>query len=1284
MNDADFLPDPLGEETGISRQNVERLIGRAYNPEPAGADFARRVQASVRAAARERAGSAPTAGYRVSAPARLRSAARLGRPPQTPEEIRLLRRTLAWVLSAAAMLAAVLLAYHALRLDSDSPGRTELAFERRTPLPLGPASQAEPLAVGQEVRTAARDKRRLRLPDGSLLYLNQNAHARLEADRLLAVVSGEVFLEVAAADRPFRVRTPDGEMSARGTKFAVAAQPGGSRVLVVQGQVAVGEVVLRAGEELAAGAAQAQAVPHAAHRLAWLRELLPDSLPRDPHVGGALVAVAADGRETSLDLRRLHIDVLVEEGFARTTIDQTWLNVVDGCTEGTFVFPLPAEATVTQLALVVDGRRQELADAAAAGQTGETGTARLSRTIPLEAGKEKRIIVTYLQPLAVVQGRARYSLPTQPQTVADWSFRARIRSAGGMTVEAGPGLELARDRDDLLLAATARQVRLDCEVHFWLAEPGGTNEESARFALAEQDGDRYLLVRYRPAWPPRPAGEVRPGRDWVFLFESSADRDPLLARAQVEVVRAILANAEPEDTFAVLTAGTRVRVFPGEGGGPASVTSRRVTAENIRAALEFLEQTHLVGALDLGSALWAAAEHLRAARNPYLVHVGSGIPALGERRDDVLLRALPERARYVGIAVGQRGNRRFMQAAAERSAGYFARIDPGEPIGWRGFELMSALNTPRWVGVQVEDGGDSLAGRPTTRFLPHSTVLAQGEELVAVARLQPAADTSPLPDTITLTGSLDGRWLVRHLPVRNVVQNVGCLPQAWAAREIDRLRADDAERDRVTELAKSIGIYLPDPERRTSQPDEPAAGPGLSVPEDLFQGLPSDVNVLHERPVLALPETHPALAWFRDLCRRCAADNVQRRDWDEALDFIGRNRHNPLGWALLCQVHERRLAKADPQLRLAELAEAWRLFESDSPLGYAASYERARCLLLAGQRRAARRLFGRLHARTLATRLPAIDAAFREALGRYGADRDEWPELMEAAARQLSARDRRLEIVGLAWQAALLNDSPLADRLLPLALAGVEDHPQHPAVTLAAIRFRLHHRQAAQADQLLQSLLGDPRWAGDARLWRLGAFLAEQQNQPERVADCLERALDFRRAQEAVNHPALRQDCRTLLEHYHRLAAGAANSRLGSRDLAARIVRAADRWRLLEPDQPAPCILAARALAAAGEEELAWDYLTTPLARRPSDSGPWLALASTLAEQGQPRLADRAYAAACAAEPANADLLGLWAEHLERAGSHAEARAIYRRLADGPWPPRYHHLQQQARFRLGR
>src|SRR5205823_4148389 len=114
------------------------------------------------------------------------------------------------------------------------------------------------LKVGQQAATKAGEKRRVSLPDGSFLYLNQNTTVELAQDRHVKLVAGEVFVEVVPAkteaDR-FLVETPKRSVSALGTKFAVTAKDAGTGVLVTQGKVEVSglDQKLTTGQELLPG-----------------------------------------------------------------------------------------------------------------------------------------------------------------------------------------------------------------------------------------------------------------------------------------------------------------------------------------------------------------------------------------------------------------------------------------------------------------------------------------------------------------------------------------------------------------------------------------------------------------------------------------------------------------------------------------------------------------------------------------------------------------------------------------------------------------------------------------------------------------------------------------------------------------------------------------------------------------------------------------------------------------------------------------------------------------------
>src|SRR5205085_5671287 len=89
--------------------------------------------------------------------------------------------------------------------------------------------------------------------------------------------------------------------------------------------------------------------------LDWTKDLM-SALPLVPassYNGGALLARDPDGQEAKISLRKFHIDVHIEDGFARTTIDQTYFNQENSQLEGTFYFPLPPDASLSRLAMYV-------------------------------------------------------------------------------------------------------------------------------------------------------------------------------------------------------------------------------------------------------------------------------------------------------------------------------------------------------------------------------------------------------------------------------------------------------------------------------------------------------------------------------------------------------------------------------------------------------------------------------------------------------------------------------------------------------------------------------------------------------------------------------------------------------------------------------------------------------------------------------------------------------------------------------------------------------------------
>lgn len=774
----------------------------------------------------------------------------------------------------------------------------------------------ERLVVGQTIRTAARERRRALLPDGSILYLNEQSTVALTANRTVALHRGQLFVEVTPANlsgqRPFVVETSDRSVTALGTKFAVSADKEETEVLVTQGKVRVSgaKAVVTGGQVAAADDKESEvtinAAPRASQALSWTRDLIAAAetslVPRSEHDGGSLIVVDPSGQEMKLSLRKFHVDAHIEDGFARTTIDQTYFNHTHSRQEGTFKFPLPPDASLSRLAMYVNGKLMEggMVERDHGRNVFEQimhtkrdpallewvdGSTFKMRVFPLEPRQEKRIVLSYTQRLPNDYDRTEYRFPAghSLDRVRDWSTRLTVTNGAGKTRWFSPThlLKATEDDGNLVLEGSLHNAVLDKDLVVELTD-AATKEadlsrqiaETVAFSGAQHEGFNYQMLRFRPNLN----GELqRPLRNWVFLYESSGDRNPLLARVQLDVISTMLEHAEHDDTFSIINAATKSESF--------RVRPVRCSKKNVAKAIAWLEEAHLVGALNLEDAFAKSKPFCRSNNDTIVVHVGSANPVLGERDEKKLLKSLPPDAQYVGVGVGKRWSRSFMKAAAGRSGGHFTQINPDEKVGWRAFELLSTLNAPRLINLKID------SGRKGVRFLTFADTLAHGQEFAAITRLPLKA--KPLTE-VTVTGTLDGQPFSRTLPVTSVSPQADYLPRTWARLEIDRLVANSsaANKDSIIKLSKAM--YVMSPFTSLLVLEDEAMYEQFNVDRGrkdhwALYPAPATIQVVHE-PGPTLPKNEQPV----DVLKRRLKVQLARRDVAQAnLDLGKRDSRSP-------------------------------------------------------------------------------------------------------------------------------------------------------------------------------------------------------------------------------------------------------------------------------------------------------------------------------------------------------------------------------------------------------
>ncbi len=688
-------------------------------------------------------------------------------------------------------------------------------------------------AAGLETRTVD-------LADGTRVILRPGAAIEELGPRRLRLVRGDALLDVAKAPEraPFVVESAHGRAVVLGTRFVMSAAEDRASAAVLRGRVRLesggGGLLLRAGEH---GLIEPEASPRklpatrVSHEVEWAREALAatDDGPAPIRRGNLLARNPNWGGDWPLPLRAMKLDIYIEDGVARTTVDQTFFNPSYSQLEGVYSFPLPPEAALSRLAMYVDGRlmeggvieRQRGRDVYESIVHRRRDPALLEwmqgnnfrvRVFPLPGRTEKRVLMSYTRRLDNLYGgyRARVPIPALDQPVDQVTFTVRV--ADGERWELGSSshhLELSTLDGARVGTWSADDVELGRDLELELrprANAAARRASATRRELAPKDkaGEGALwMVRARPELPQR--SSERAPRRWVVLHDTSASRGASELRAQQRLLLRLLGELDEQDEFTIL-AFDRSRRLMGEGFTRVDQAS----AEDVRRFLE-RESAARVGDTDLSAAIEQALMMLEgasrpdgAAMEPHVLYLGDGMltPAgagAEARREELaaLREQLAGKASFVAVSVGDPVDAPGLQSLADASGGLYVALPTGADLAWSALELVATLNTSRALELTASllgADGQPLAG---AELLRSRASLSDGEELVVLARAPKDAE----PRAVELSGTVDGApWSTRlELARSESGGDAGYLPRLWAQARIDALL--DPAREDMSKLA---------------------------------------------------------------------------------------------------------------------------------------------------------------------------------------------------------------------------------------------------------------------------------------------------------------------------------------------------------------------------------------------------------------------------------------------------------------------------------------------------
>jgi Ca-activated chloride channel family protein len=485
-----------------------------------------------------------------------------------------------------------------------------------------------------------------------------------------------------------------------------------------------------------------------------------------------------------LGLRTHDVSVEILDGIAKTTVEEDFENHTDRRLEGTFVFPLPSDASISRLALEVNGKIEEgtCLERERARQVFESIVRRMQdpallewqpgglfkcRIFPIEPRATKRVIVAYTQTLPCFQGKMRYVYPlasekTRTHPPGEVRIHVLARFSGELSRMESTSHHLDVQRKDAHEASmNFRAANYRPNNDFVVAlEP---TEEEVRVVCHKPEGeDGYFACFATPK-----AIAPRVPQKYTFVLDASASISAPRLEVAKRLVRAMMERRIDGDRFEVLA---------------HSIETWSSGEVDLRGANAFMDQMRPIGGSDVLKALEAAGPG-------EIIYIGKGRPSFGEMETARILDAV-KKLHIRPIAVGSDANLPLL----ERLGGLM-RITPHDEVDKRVAEIAATLGSPVISELKVE--GDQLSDMSGAR-----DVFA-GERVAVVGRFKGAGTRK-----IVVSGRGYRRELDVAFPDREEANNP--VRRLWAQRRAEDLATlGESKKAEITALGVKYQIMTP-------------------------------------------------------------------------------------------------------------------------------------------------------------------------------------------------------------------------------------------------------------------------------------------------------------------------------------------------------------------------------------------------------------------------------------------------------------------------------------------
>ncbi|HSS20120.1 MAG TPA: VIT and VWA domain-containing protein [Pyrinomonadaceae bacterium] len=532
----------------------------------------------------------------------------------------------------------------------------------------------------------------------------------------------------------------------------------------------------------------------------------------------------------SLPIKSIKIETKISSQVATTHVEQIFRNDTDAVLEGTYLFPIPEQASITEFA-IWDGDRRLVGEVRSREEARQIYDEIVRRQrdpglleyagkdlfqasiFPIPAHSDKKLEITYSQVLKAESGTVAYRYPLgtgrQVTSIGTVSGRIELESKDPLRNIYSPthAIDIKRsgDRRSVVTFESAKEQQ-DFQLFYTLSrEDFGVTLLTHRDA--GKDGYYLLMISPKDDW----SEQEYTAKDIVFVLDTSGS---MAEAGKMEKARAALLYGirilRPEDRFNVVS-------FSGE---ERLMEPRMITADDKgrKRGEEFTQSLRPAGGTNINQALLAAMQQFESGNRPkILVFMTDGLPTVGVT-DAKQIVANAGGARVSGMrlftfGVGYDVNTALLDKIAADNGGVADYIEPKEDLEVKVSNFFGKVNYPVLSDLKLD-----APGVETDLVYPKVFPdLFRGSQLTLIGRYRNQIDLDFVRLQLSgFSGGASKSFFYNNLrfPLREDANDF--LPRLWATRRVGwlmeqvRTNGEAGElRDEIVDLGTRYGIVTP-------------------------------------------------------------------------------------------------------------------------------------------------------------------------------------------------------------------------------------------------------------------------------------------------------------------------------------------------------------------------------------------------------------------------------------------------------------------------------------------